>query len=651
MTSSKKLVLLTFALLVLVPANAHAFMTWNTPGNAEHERITRMAIACNSALDRPAPAGLAWNRDLCLPSGGDSNKAPWWFSFERSMRMLAGSDGYFGGVGAPDRFAEAVLSSSDRAHCDNSDAWFPRSQGPFGSYPRTFDQRAAGLRACLQLLQKYVGVAVDEAGKLVSADGRLDAPQSDLSEDCNVDYDPDLNPGKTHDRGWAKCNALISFGRALHITEDFFSHSNWVDQNPSSLDIKNPQGLRNDPRIVPAALGYPRTNEEIDAFIANTQVITGAYGSGLSDRVKHDDYLNKDEGKGSIDWTTGQIPFGDKGHSVRSAAGFDGVNDNFQRAAKGAAYAAASMWADYRAGVFARYGADRGAKIWAALRKNTPWTQCGQYGSARRALSPPNGEQSSTRTIRVRVVNQSSSSLSCDLVKLDFGEWSSLPADSVAPGATSEFFVLSNGSDVDGQADLGAVIFSFSNPLIGSNSYSCQPRQGYSCATSGGKGNDATITLTITGRAARSARAPRRVELAVPGRAASLRGSGAVAARSRDHKSSPPTTEMLNKRISAKNRRELRSEVKRSQACGGAAAAVNLRVDDASCSDVLQMMIRTSWTDLKRYCPVGWRVLHHPEGIGAPKGATLCHRDSDVDNSNPDLRARAFFYVLPHAQG
>jgi len=645
------LLILTISLLMLVPANAHAFMTWNTPGNAEHERITRMAIACNSALDRAAPAGVDWNRDLCLSSGGDTNKQPWWFSFERSMRMLAGSDGYFGGVGAPDRFAEAVLSSSDRAHCDNSDAWFPRSQGPFGSYPRTFDQRAAGLRACLQLLQKYVGVAVDEAGKLVSADGRLDAPQSDLSEDCNVDYDPDLNPGKTHDRGWAKCNALISFGRALHITEDFFSHSNWVDQNPGSLDIKNPQGLKNDPRIVPAALGYPRTNEQIDSFIANTQVITGAYGSGLSDRVKHDDYLNKDEGKGSIDWTTGQIPFGDKGHSVRSAAGFDGVNDNFQRAAKGAAYAAASMWADYRAGVFARYGADRGAKIWAALRKNTPWTQCGQYGSARRALSPPNGEQSSTRTIRVRVVNQSSSSLSCDLVKLDFGEWSSLPADSVAPGATSEFFVLSNGSDVDGQADLGAVIFSFSNPLIGSNSYSCQPRQGYSCATSGGKGNDATITLTITGRAARSARAPRRVELAVPGRAASLRGSGAVAARSRDHKSSPPTTEMLNKRISAKNRRELRSEVKRSQACGGAAAAVNLRVDDASCSDVLQMMIRTSWTDLKRYCPVGWRVLHHPEGIGAPKGATLCHQDSEVDNSNSDLRARAFFYVLPHAQG
>ena len=642
------LLILTLSLLMLVPANAHAFMTWNAPGNAEHERITRMAIACNSALDRAAPAGLDWKRDLCLSSGGDTNKQPWWFSFERSMRMLAGSDGYFGGVGAPDRFAEAVLSSSDRAHCDNSDAWFPTTQGPFGSYPRTFDQRAAGLRSCLQLLQKYVGVAVDEAGKLVSADGRLDAPQSDLSDDCNVDYDPDLNPGKTHDRGWAKCNALISFGRALHITEDFFSHSNWIDRNPSSLDIKNPQGLHNDPRIVPAALGYPRTNEEIDSFIANTQVITGGYGSGLSNRVKHDDYLNKDEGKGTIDWTTGQIPFGDKGHSVRSAAGFDGVNDNFQRAAKAAAYAAASMWADYRAGIFARYGADRGAKIWDALRENTPWTQCSQYGSARRALSPPNGQQSAARTIRVRLVNRSSYPLSCGLVKLDFGEWSSLPADSVAPGATSEFFVLSNGSDVDGQADIGAAIFSFSNPLIGSNSYSCQARRRYACATSGGKGNDATITLTITDQAAQSSQAPDRVDIPVPGRAASAGRSGVAAARSRDHKPSPLTTAMLNPKLSAKNRRELRSEIKASRICGGSGALVKLRVDDVSCTDIIRLMVRTSWTDLAHYCPVGWRVLHDPQGVGAPEGATLCHHDSDVDNRSPDRRARAFFYVLPH---
>ncbi len=641
------LLALTLTTLMLVPTTANAFMTWNAPGNAEHERITRLGIACNSALNRPAPAGLNWRRDLCLPSSGDSVKQPWWFAFERSMRMLAGADGYFGGAGAPDRFYEAVISSSDRAHCDNADAWFPQSQGPFGSYPRSFGQRATGLSDCLHLLQRYVGVAVEQAGLLVKSDGQLDAPQSDLSEDCNVDYDPDLHPDKTHDRGWAKCNALIAFGRALHITEDFFSHSNWIDLNPDSLDIKNPQGLHNDLQNVPSALGYPRSDTEIAAFIDQTQVITGAFPNGAN-RVTHDDYLNKDEGKGTINWTTGQIPLGDKGHSVRSAAGSDGAGDNFQRAAKGAAYAAASLWADYRAGIFDRYGTDRGAKIWDALRENTPWTQCGPYGTARRALSPPNGEQSAARTIRVHVVNQSSSPLPCNDARLDSGEWSSLPADSVAPGGTNDFLVLSNGGGIDGMVQIGWVNFSFSNPLVGSNSYSCVPYRGLSCTTSGGKGNDATITLTITGKSARSSQAPRRVNFAVPGRAESAGGSAALAARSRDYRAAALTIEMLNPKISAKNRRQLRSEVRGSQVCRGAGAAVKLRVDDVSCADMIRLMVKTSWTDLKRRCPVGWRVLYDPKGIGAPKEATLCHHDSDVDNRRPDLRARAFYYVLPH---
>jgi len=647
------LLALTLITLMLVPATANAFMTWDAPfgvlGYSEHERLTRLGIACNSALARPVPAGLDWKRDLCLPSSRDSNKEPRWFDFERSMRMLAGTDGYFGGVGAPDRFAEAIISSSDRAHCDNADAWFPTSQGPFGSYPRTFDQRASGLRDCLQLLQKYVGVAVDQAGKLVSSSGQLDAPQSDLSEDCNVDYDPDLNPNLTHARGWAKCNALISFGRALHITEDFYSHSNWIDLNPDSLDVKNPQGLHNDIRTLPSALGYPRTDAAIDAFLAQTQVITGAYGStALVGRITHDNYLNKDKGTGPINWTTGQIPHGDKGHSVRSAAGSDGVGDNFQRAAKGAAYAAASLWVDYRAGIFDRYGADRGAKIWQALRANTPWTQCAQSGSAFRALSPPNGGQSAVRTTRVRVVNRSSSPLPCGDVSLDFGEWSSLPADSVAPGATSEFLVLSNGYGVDGHVIIGKVLFEFTNPLIGFNYYRCAPAAGYSCATSGGKGNDATVTVTITDRSAGSSQAARRVGFAVPGRAASSGRSGNAAARSRGSRPSPLTTAMLNPKISSKNRRELRSEVKGLRACGGAAAVIKLRVDDISCTEALRVMVKTSRDDLKRRCPVGWRVQYYPQGIGAPQDATLCHQDSDIGNSSPDRRARAFFYVLPH---
>lgn len=394
------IIILALALAALIPTNAHAFMTWNAPGNAEHERITRLGIACNSALDRTAPAGLDWREDLCLPSSAATNKQPWWFGLERPMRMLAGTDGYFGGVGAPDRFYEAMIDSADYAHCDNGDAWFPAFQGPFGNYPRSLDQRTNALRQCMYLLQQYVGVSVSEAGKLVRADGTIDAPQSDLSDDCNVDYDPWLNPGKTHDRGWAKCNALISFGRALHITQDFFSHSNWIDQTSGSLSITNPQGLANDIRVVPSVLGYPRYTGDIEKFLSETQVITGAYGSGTNNRVKHNEYLNKDEGKGTIDWTTGQIPFGDGGHSKRAATGFNSSTgmDNFQRAAKAAAYATASIWADYHQAIIATYGTDRGGRIWNAIRGNTPWTECTQYGSARRALSPGNGQNSARRT-------------------------------------------------------------------------------------------------------------------------------------------------------------------------------------------------------------------------------------------------------------
>ena len=105
---------------------------------------------------------------------------------------------------------------------------------------------------------------------------------------------------------------------------------------------------------------------------------------------------------------------------------------------------------------------------------------------------------------------------------------------------------------------------------------------------------------------------------------------------------------MLNPKISAKNRRELRSEVKGLRTCGGAAAAIKLRVDDISCTEALRVMVKTSRDDLKRRCPVGWRVLYYPQGIGAPQDATLCHHDSDAGNSSPDRRARAFFYVLPH---
>src|SRR5688572_22242725 len=86
------------ALVVLLcGADARGFGTISLPGsgqNAEHERITRAALAC--------PGGA--------PSDGTC--------FEpASLGELAGRPGTFGGVGAPDR---DEITNPD-AHCDDAD--------------------------------------------------------------------------------------------------------------------------------------------------------------------------------------------------------------------------------------------------------------------------------------------------------------------------------------------------------------------------------------------------------------------------------------------------------------------------------------------------------------------------------------------------
>lgn len=643
------------------PTASHAFMTWNTsgvPGNAEHERITRLAIACNSSLQRPAPSGLSWAKDLCLESNSISNGT---YRSELVLRMLAGANGYFGGVGAPDRFYEAMISSYDAAHCDNGDAWFPDNRWPEngGVYPRARAQRTGALRDCLQLLQLYVRTAVEQAGNLVNPDGTVNASQTDLSEDCNVDYDPKLNPGKTHDRGQAKCNALISFGRALHITQDFFSHSNWVDNTKDPVGPSNAPGLSNpaDPRYLPSILGYPRSDAQIDAFLASSQVITGAYPTPSClplpvcklppTRLFHDQGLNKDEGDGKIDWTTASIPPGDGGHSWRASAGRVQGEDNFQRAARSAALASAALWADFRAAILQAYPGSRGERIWAAMRGRTPWTACRQEGDARRSMSPPNGVNSANRTVRVRVTNSTGEALHCGEARLDSGEWSSLPPDQIEPGGKAEFLVLSNGGDVDGTLQLGAVLFRFSNPLIGTNTFRCstpsQPQ--ISCSLSGGKGNDAVVDLSVTRTTAgATTNSAGSLQVAVPGRAAlGINKAGEMMPKDRAQR---PTLASLNPPLSQQDQLRLQQDVPKLQACSGDAARLQLKVSHISCTSALEQLTTMGQSGLMRRCPLGWTVLANPKLNGAPSGATLCHQRTGA--SQDQRVVKALMYALPH---
>lgn len=647
-------------LAVGTPMAGHAFMTWNSPGNAEHERITRLAIACNSNLQRPAPSGLSWSRDLCLESNNSSNGS---HQSELVLRMLAGANGYFGGVGAPDRFYESVISSYDPAHCDNGDAWFPADRWPDngGVYPQAQAQRTGALRNCLQLLQLYVSTAVEQAGRLVNPDGTVNAAQADLSEDCNVDYDPKLNPGQTHDRGQAKCNVLIAFGRALHITQDFFSHSNWVDSTDDPVGPSNAPGLRNSavPTSLPSILGYPRRDAQIDAFLASSPVITGAYPtpSCVPDpqipcrlpptRLYHDNVLNKDEGDGKIDWTTASIPLGDGGHSKRASAGMVRGEDNFQRAARSAALSSAALWTDFRAAILQAYPGRRGEMIWAAIRGRTPWTACRQDGDARRSMSPPNGVTSARRTVRVRVTNSTGETLGCGEARLDSGEWSSLPPDQIQPGGKAEFLVLSNGGDVDGTLQLGAVLFTFSNPLIGSNKFSCTTpgHPELSCSLSGGKGNDTVVDLNLT-RTATGAATNRvsSLQVAVPGRSAlGINKAGEAMSKDRAYR---PTLASLNPPLSQQDQRRLQQNPLTLQACSGRAAQAQLMVSNISCTSALDQLATIGKSGQTKRCPLGWTVLTDPRLNGAPKGAILCHLRTGIIN---DQRAvKAMVYALPH---
>src|SRR5262249_47126073 len=200
------LVLMVSVLVVPVlsaPA-AHAFGTINGLGQrAEHERITRAALAC--------PPGVKSDGSCFEP---------------RSIDQLAGHSGTFGAVGSPD----SDEFNDPTAHCDDAD--FLNVAG----YPRTRAAASAQLQACVTHLRQRITQGITAANGLLDADGELIGKEVDLKSDCTFFGGI---PGR------AKCNAIEGFGRALHGAQDFYSHSNWTD----SADPTRPIGTTNPPGL------------------------------------------------------------------------------------------------------------------------------------------------------------------------------------------------------------------------------------------------------------------------------------------------------------------------------------------------------------------------------------------------------------------
>ncbi len=290
------------ACALALPGSALAFCTVNVPGtgqSAEHERMTRAAVACRDAVRRHVVrAGVG--------------------------RQLAGRTGTFGAVGQPD----VPPPEGPESHCDDADYL------DTGSYPISRAAATATLAGCVSHLQAQFTESSIRARRILF-DGRdvIDPPQVSLSPDC-------VFAGNSGQR--AKCDVLFFFGRALHGVQDFYAHSNWSDEAaPGATGRDNPPGLNRSSlppflnlRHISLSLSVPAG---LSTGCFHVEELTGGSVFSCRRRVRHL-VINKD--KGQIDPVTGATS------APTTRRGL--VGSKFAKAVAGAIADTRRQWADLR---------------------------------------------------------------------------------------------------------------------------------------------------------------------------------------------------------------------------------------------------------------------------------------------------------------
>ncbi|MEW1751708.1 CinY protein [Streptomyces angustmyceticus] len=302
--------------------SSYGFGTVNGPGqHAEHERITRAALACT-----PGRAG-----NQCFQPA--------------SLDQLAGTRGTFGAVGSPD--IDEIPDAG--AHCDDAD--FLAAPG----YPQSRAAASAALRNCVTHLKADFSRGVARAAGMAPG-GEVDVRDVNLEPGCTFALGI---PGR------AKCEALEGLGRALHGTQDFYSHSNWTDHaDPRrATGTANPPGLG---RTTPAP--FLRLADPAAISTVPTALTTGCFTllpGGCAGRVTHDT-LNKDTG--IIDAVSGAAtgPTTSRGK----------VAGNFAAAVAVAVENTRVQWRGLRDALAATYGPAQGARLACALSHDNPVRDC-----------------------------------------------------------------------------------------------------------------------------------------------------------------------------------------------------------------------------------------------------------------------------------
>ena len=299
---------------------AFAFGTTHALGqNAEHERITRRAFGC--------------------PGAGAGCLQP------RTLDEFAGKTGSFGAIGAPDR---GSLIFQHKAHCDSGDHL------DIAGYSQDAGKARATLEDCRAWMRAKLDEAVADAAGLLDRQGRVRADQAGLGCVFVGGF-----------KGRAKCNVLEDFGVLLHASQDFYSHTNWVDRPDPARPIgpANPPGLG---RTAPAPWISLRADTPFPAGLMSGCFVSlpesRFCNEGPGGRVKHA-ALNKDEG--AIDPVIGA------GTTDRGK-----VQDNFRRAVEAAIADSRDKWDLLRQRLISAYGAAKGATMACTIGRDDPAKDC-----------------------------------------------------------------------------------------------------------------------------------------------------------------------------------------------------------------------------------------------------------------------------------
>lgn len=336
-TMNRRAVMLVSAIILMVsvvgmsiPTPGYAFGTVRLMGqDIEHGRITRRAFTCqpNSAFG------------TCFEP--------------KTLDSLAGKFGEFGAVGAPDR-GRGMLTSY--AHCSGGDYY--AVQG----YPQSRAQAAATLTECRDYMVDNLDHAVRDAAKLVNSRGKIKKRAVSMFPDC-------IYKGSKHGR--AKCNILAHMGRLLHASQDFYSHTNWVDLPDATrpLSPANPPGLgyRNPSPWLNLRIENPEFPDGLISGCFDNASFLGEekgclYGEAGAHRVRH---LNVNKDTGVID------PVIAGGKTERGAN-----NDNFKRAVEAAIVDSSDKWATYAERLVEEYGPERGSIMICVLTHDDAVKDC-----------------------------------------------------------------------------------------------------------------------------------------------------------------------------------------------------------------------------------------------------------------------------------